>query len=69
MSCYILYICDSCTLRCCVCVQIPLDLSIPAILENVSSPNLQNQLAGVQSCRKLLSKERNPPLDAIIASV
>ena len=47
--------------------QIPLDLSIPAILENISSPNPQNQLAGVQSCRKLLSKERNPPLDAIIA--
>ena len=47
--------------------QIPLDLSIPSILENISSPNPQNQLAGVQSCRKLLSKERNPPLDAIIA--
>lgn len=50
-----------------LCVQVPLDLSIPAILENISSPNPQNQLAGVQSCRKLLSKERNPPLDAIIA--
>ena len=47
--------------------QIPLDLSIPSILENISSSNPQNQLAGVQSCRKLLSKERNPPLDAIIA--
>ena len=47
-------------------LQIPLNLSIPAIVENVSSPNPQNQLAGVQSCRKLLSKEKNPPLDSII---
>lgn len=48
--------------------QIPLDLSIPSIVENVRSPNVQKQLSGVQSCRRLLSKEVNPPLDSVIES-
>lgn len=38
-------------------------------LQNVMSTDPQHQLAGVQSCRKLLSKERNPPLDSIIEYV
>lgn len=48
--------------------QIPIDLSIPFIVENIQSTNPQRQMAAVQSCRKLLSKERNPPLDSIIQS-
>ncbi|KAL5457708.1 hypothetical protein EMCRGX_G034995 [Ephydatia muelleri] len=48
--------------------QVSLDLSIPAIVENVFSSNPVNQLAGVQSARKLLSREKNPPLDSIIQS-
>lgn len=48
--------------------QQPLDLSVPAIVANLSSADPQNQLSGVQACRRLLSKERNPPLDSIIES-
>jgi importin subunit alpha-2 len=47
---------------------VPLDLSLPAIVANVTSLNPQAQFAGVQSCRKLLSKEKNPPIDAVIGS-
>lgn len=47
---------------------VPLDLSLPAIISNVNSQNPQAQFAGVQSCRKLLSKEKNPPIDDVIGS-
>lgn len=48
--------------------QVTVDLSIPSIVENINSTNPLNQYAGVQSCRRLLSKERNPPLDNIVQS-
>ncbi|CAI8046290.1 Importin subunit alpha-1, partial [Geodia barretti] len=47
---------------------VPLDLSLPAIVSNINSLNPEAQLSGVQSCRKLLSKEKNPPIDAVIGS-
>jgi len=46
--------------------QIPLDLSIPAIVENIQSSNPDRVFSGVQSCRKLLAKGRKPPLDGIV---
>ncbi len=49
--------------------QVPHDLSVPSIVEHIHSPNPVKQLAGVESCRKLLSRERNPPLDSIIQYV
>ena len=42
------------------------DSSILLCLQNVMSENLQQLLAGVQSCTKLLSVETNRPLDSII---
>jgi importin subunit alpha-2 len=47
---------------------VPLDLSLPAIISNINSPSPEAQFSGVQSCRKLLSKEKNPPIDAVIGS-
>lgn len=48
--------------------NIPQDSSIPTIVENVMSANPANQLVGVQTARRLLSREKNPPLDTIIKS-
>ena len=45
------------------------DSSILLCLQNVMSENLQQLLAGVQSCTKLLSVETNHPLDSIIEYV
>lgn len=47
-------------------VVVPLDLSLPAIVKNLNSSDVMCQLSGVQSCRKLLSRERNPPVDIIL---
>lgn len=38
------------------------------IVANASSPDPDIQLAAVQSARKLLSSDRNPPIDALIQS-
>jgi len=45
------------------------DSPILLCLQNVMSENLQQLLAGVQSCTKLLSVETNHPLDSIIEYV
>ena len=38
----------------------------PPPSQNVASSNPQAQFSGVQSCRKLLSKEKNPPINDVI---
>jgi importin subunit alpha-4/3 len=38
------------------------------IVANASSPDPNVQLAAVQAARKLLSSDRNPPIDALIQS-
>lgn len=38
------------------------------IVVNASSPDPDTQLAAVQAARKLLSSDRNPPIDALIQS-
>lgn len=38
------------------------------IVANASSPDPDIQLAAVQAARKLLSSDRNPPIDALIQS-
>ncbi len=38
------------------------------IVANASSPDPEIQLAAVQAARKLLSSDRNPPIDALIQS-
>ena len=40
--------------------------SLSTILETMSSPLVDVQLNGLQTARKLLSRERHPPIDAII---
>lgn len=38
------------------------------IVANASSPDPDIQLTAVQAARKLLSSDRNPPIDALIQS-
>ena len=40
--------------------------SLETIVEKAKSPEPATQLAAVQAARKLLSSDRNPPIDALI---
>lgn len=42
--------------------------SLEVIVQNASSPEPKTQLIGVQAARKLLSSDRNPPIDDLINS-
>ena len=42
--------------------------SLETIVEKANSPEPATQLAAVQAARKLLSSDRNPPIDALINS-
>ncbi|XP_070579990.1 importin subunit alpha-1-like [Ptychodera flava] len=46
--------------------QASAQMSIEAIKADICSANPQKQLQATQAARKMLSRERNPPLDAII---
>lgn len=46
----------------------PVSLSLATIVENASSTQPDVQLNAVQAARKLLSSDRNPPIDDLIAS-
>lgn len=46
----------------------PLTQSLETIVQNASSDQPAVQLSAVQSARKLLSSDRNPPIDDLIAS-
>jgi len=47
---------------------IPTLEELPMILDAVRSDNVQRQLQGTRQIRKLLSVERNPPIDDVIAT-
>ena len=42
--------------------------SLETIVERARNPDPNTQLAAVQAARKLLSSDRNPPIDALIMS-
>lgn len=42
--------------------------SLEVIVQNASSSEPKTQLSGVQAARKLLSSDRNPPIDDLINS-
>jgi len=46
----------------------PLTQSLDTIVKNVSSPEPTVQLSAVQAARKLLSSDRNPPIDELITT-
>lgn len=43
-------------------------ISLEKLVLDAASPDLTVQLAAVQSARKLLSSDRNPPIDRLIQS-
>jgi len=45
--------------------QAPL-LSLPEIVAGVRSSNSDSQFAATQSCRRMLSRERKPPIDSVV---
>ncbi|XP_074658026.1 importin subunit alpha-4-like [Tubulanus polymorphus] len=46
----------------------PVNQSLESIVENAASADKEKQLNAVQAARKLLSSERNPPIDNLIGS-
>ena len=50
---------------CVVSFQIP-TLSLEEIINGITSNDTSTQLAATQGARKMLSRERNPPIDAIL---
>ena len=43
-------------------------VDLEQIVQEASSPQSEVQLLAVQSARKILSSDRNPPIDALIKS-
>lgn len=41
-------------------------MSLEDIITNIQSPNPAQQFNAVQSVRKMLSREKNPPIDTVI---
>jgi len=53
---------------CCECLteqQTPI-LSLPEIIAGVQSSDSDSQFAATQSCRRMLSRERKPPIDDVV---
>lgn len=46
--------------------QSPIPLSIDEIVAYMNSPDVERQFLGMQSARKMLSRERNPPIEVMI---
>ncbi|PNF22757.1 Importin subunit alpha-1 [Cryptotermes secundus] len=59
---------DDCTLRLQENAQSTVDMTIEAIIEGMDSGDDHLQLVSTQAARKTLSKEMNPPIDAMIES-
>ena len=41
-------------------------LSLPEIITGIQSSNSDSQFAATQSCRRMLSRERKPPIDDVV---
>lgn len=46
--------------------QSPVQMTIDEIVTAMNSTDCARQFAGMQSARKMLSRERNPPIDTMI---
>ena len=45
--------------------QVPI-LSLPEIISGIQSSDSDLQFAATQSCRRILSRERKPPIDDVV---
>lgn len=45
-----------------------LTISLPELIENIKSSDPTTQLLATQTCRKLLSREKDPPINDMIES-
>jgi importin subunit alpha-1/8 len=46
--------------------QIGTPMTLDDIMSNIMHPNVEMQFNAVQGVRKMLSRERNPPIDTVI---
>ena len=46
--------------------QSPVQMTVDEIVLAMNSPDAERQFVGVQAARKMLSRERNPPIDLMI---
>lgn len=46
--------------------QSPVPMSIDEMVTAMNSQDVERQFSGMQSARKMLSRERNPPIDLMI---
>jgi hypothetical protein len=43
-------------------------MTLPEIISGIRSQNVEDQFQATQSCRRMLSRERKPPIDDVISA-